>query len=391
MAWPIPVLSTPQRPAPVGKGMWFFTFVATLALGASTLAMMWPHEKSTHTPSFWMLVIGAPICTFALIFGLRLRRWESQHLLAEEGELEQARLNGMWRAWATRYVPVVQAATFFPSGVEVDQLLADGPALPCNIKRAAALGWPSTQLVRGRCATLLNLVAERFKDNLTASRLVEVTLVLADASRHQQEQWLGEARTALLAAAPAVAFDISVATSADCVAWIDENVDQAELPARLIVCAQLWPDDGEADFSEAAAALLFAPRTQRKGCRRPLSELPVLRVLRPMTSESATLAVDVRQMLDLQVMDKPISRAWTTACDLTTEADLLQALQLPAPLNRQLDRVIGSPGPVSAWVAFAIAVEAGWQDMNYQLFAWGTPGNGKTHVCAIAPALSKGH
>ncbi len=402
MPWPIPDVAAIARPQPIRIGRWMLVFVAVMGLGAGATLLLWPQGRPTNEVGFWLFLIGLPLTVFALVFGLRLTKWERGQLLAEESEQECRRLDLLWRNWARRDLSVVRAQAFLPIGPAPGELAAAGAHLPVNALRSVGFPWAGEAKADSRYTTVLNLVADRFTDVLAELQSVEVRLVLDDVSLAQEAQeenearWSTKTKQLLEASAPGVSVDVHVAGAhpTDCVAWMEEGFDVDEMPARLVIAAQIWPDTGERVFSEGAAALLLKPRTASRRDRAAHRCIASAHLLRPMASSSGTIAADVCQLLDMQGKPGVLPRAWLSGCTPQDRAAFLTVLcssgeDKPAVLP--LDDVMGFPGPVSGWIALAIALETAGQDSEGQLVAWHTPGSDRTHLCVAAPSIPGGN
>jgi len=396
MPWPIPDVAAISRPQPIGIGSWLLVFVAVMGLGAGATLLLWPQGRPTNEVGFWLLLIGLPVIVFALVFGLRLTKWERGQLLAEESEQECRRLDLLWQNWARRDLSVVRAQAFLPIGPAPGELAAAGANLPVNALRSVGFPWAGEATADSRYTTLLDLIADRFADVLAELQSVEVRLVLDDVSLAQEAQWGTKTKHLLEAAAPGVSVDIQVSGSlpTDCLAWMEEGFDVDVMPARLIIAAQIWPDTGERVFSEGAAALLLKPRTASRRDRAVHRCIAPAHLLRPMVSSSGTISADVRQLLDMQGRPGVLPRVWLSGCTQQDQAAFLTVLcslgeDKPAVLP--LDDVMGFPGPVSGWIALAIALETAGQDSEDQLVAWHTPGSDRTHLCVAVPSKPGGN
>lgn len=395
MPWPIPDVTAITRPQPIGIGSWLLVLVAVMGLGAGATLLLWPQGRPTNEVGFWLLLIGLPLSVFALMFGLRLTKWERGQLVAEESEQECRRLDLLWRDWASRDLSVVRAQAFLPIGTEPGELATAGANLPVNALRPIGFPWAGETKADSRYTTLLDLIVDRFADVLAELQSVEVRLVLDDVSLAQEAQWSAKAKHLLEAAVPGVSVDIHDAGShpTDCLEWMEEGFDVDEAPARLVIAAQIWPDTGKRVFSEGAAALLLKPRTAGRRNRAAHRCIAAAHLLRPMTSSSGTIAADMRQMQGMQGRPGVLPRVWLSGCTQQDRAALLTVLcssgeDKPAVLP--LDDVMGFPGPVSGWIALAIALETAARDSEDQLVAWHTPGSDRTHLCVAVPSKPGG-
>ncbi|APR35971.1 hypothetical protein BTO02_11685 [Paraburkholderia sp. SOS3] len=387
MSWPIPTLATIERPQPVSARVWLPALLVVAAATAAAVLTMWPHDRSTHTTAFWALLIGAPVCACGLLFGWRLNAWEQQQLIAEESEREKQRLESLWRDWCRRCLPVVHAAAFLPRSIDAASLRDRDAMLPVNTNRATGFDWAKGKTAAERRSALLARIAARFEDRLSACREFTLTLILDEASLAEEAAWQAEARRMFERTVPGVEFEVDMATATDCAEWIEQYIDVDELPARLIVAAQLWSGDGGQAFSEGAAAILFGSRANGYGREGAPIAPAAGYVLRPMTTGDETLKADLAQLMEMQLTTERLTHVWFTGCGDAFEVATTASLSSPETriVERLVDSFIGLPGPVSGWIALSLALEAGESIRDSQLIACRQAGAQPARLCVVAP------
>jgi hypothetical protein len=354
--------------------------------------MLWPRNQSTQTMTFWVLLIGAPACACGVLFGWRLNRWEQEQLSAEESEREIERVGSLWRDWCRHALPVDHAAGFLPQAVDAGSIGDHDVALPVNANRAEGFDWAKNKTGAQRRSALLGRIAARFEGRLTGFREIALTLVLDDVSLADESTWKTEARRIFEEAVPGVDFNVDVAMAADCAEWIEQYIDVDELPARLIVAAQVWSGEGHHDFSEGAAAILFGSRTAGSG-RSGTSAAPAAGyLLRPMTTGDETLKADLSQLVKMQVMPDRLTHIWFTGCGDAFEVATSASLSSPETkvVDGLVDSLAGLPGPVSGWIALSLALEAGKSIPYPQLVVCRQKGRDQTRLCVVVPAEFEG-
>ncbi|MBK3842811.1 hypothetical protein [Paraburkholderia aspalathi] len=372
--------------------MWFPVLLALTAAVAVAVLKLWPEGKSTQTAIFWFLLIGAPSAAVCPVFGWRLNRWEQEQLTAEESEREKMRVESLWRDWCRRSLPVAHAEAFLPQAVNGTKLADRDAQLPVNINRSAGFDWAKDKTGEQRRLDLLGLIAARFKNRLEGTHEVALTLILDRASFAHEASWKTEAKRIFEAVVPGVEVNVDASLATDCVDWIEQHIDSDELPARLIVAAQVWLGEGDHAFSEGAAAILFAPRTV--GFERiTASSAPVVGyVLRPMTTESETLKADLSQLVEMQVAPDSVTHAWFTGCDDAFEVATVGSISSPETkvVDRLVDSFAGLPGPVSGWIALSLALDAAKSIPDQQLVVWHQTGGDQPRLCVVAPGEFEG-
>jgi hypothetical protein len=381
MPWPIPVFSEIERPTPISLRVWL-PMLAAIASGAvGAVLLLWPHGKPTNTFQFWGALVGAPLVGCALVFGLRLNRWEGEQTFAEESEKELDRLGAMWRNWTRRHLCVVDVAAFPAATDEIARFAEVNIDLPTNTDRNIAFGWAKGHAAAFRRTRLIHLVARRFGDALRTRRELVVTLMLDDTSLTQAEAWTQRVRRIFGRMLPGVMLHVEVQSATGGVRWITHLVDRIDPTTRLVIAAQLWTSEyDDQTFSEGAAAFLIDPGEAKAGS-----------IFRPMTSTRDTLETGLAQIGQIQMSPDRLKHVWVTGCE-DDESSIIPAALTPDPrdgaVDRLLDGLLGNPGPASGWVALAIAMEA-MRGAGPQLVTWREPGSESLYLCTISPMPQK--
>lgn len=379
MSWPIPVFSKIERPKPISPRVWLPTLVAIASGAAGAVLLLWPHGKLTNTFQFWGTLVGAPLVACTLSFGLRLNHWEYQQTGAEESELEQQRLMGLWRDWCRRHLHIIQIAAFLPVTDRIASFSDAKAELPVNVHRTVGFAWGKGRSAAFRRTRLLHLIAVRFVDALRGRREVIVTLMLDDASLEQTEAWTARVQRIFSRAAPEVIFRVEARPAGGGAQWLAQQVDVVDAVPRLVIAAQIWlNDEAKSTFSEGAAALLIDPDATQTGS-----------VFRPMTTARETLETGLAQLRQMQLAPDFPTHVWSSGCDdesVTVCSALTSDPRFPV-VERLLDGIVGKPGPASGWIALATALEAS-QVAGPQLVAWREPESDPLHLCMVALAPS---
>jgi hypothetical protein len=307
-----------------------------------------------------------------------LDRWEGEQTDAEEMEREQQRLGGLWQEWTRRNLRVVGVAAFPAATDEIDRFAGAKIELPTNSDRIIAFDWSKGRSAAIRRTNLLHLVATRFAASLRATREVAITLMLDDVSLKQAEIWVKRTKRIFGYFIPGVSFHIETHPATSGVQWLTQHVDRIETITRLVVAAQLWTDEAnENEFSEGAAAFLIEP-----GVTKTAS------ILRPMMTARDTLETDLAQIKEIQMSSDRIKHVWFSGCT-DDESTAVRSAMTPDPtdmaVEHLLDRLLGNPGPVSGWIALAIAMEA-MRGGGPQLVAWRESKSESLCLCTILPA-----
>lgn len=385
MPWPIPELPPPKPPRPIDWRIWLMAFFAILGLGVAAILFMWPRGRETYSETFWILLFGLPSSFFLVLFGLRLNRWEQEKLEYEEVACENNRLMSMWRRWTNGHVEVVHATTILGGISNTEGWERPDAALPVNLDRPCGIAVISSMDEDQRRKTLFELILDRLLEHLVQTHKLEVVLLLDEKCFDDRAKWEEVARTAFLQPGCRVAVE-TLAAPTDLTS-LQTQIDAEATPAKLFVACQLWHDAQAKPYSEGVAAILFQRKARSSHLRQ--SDVPSTgrRVLRPMVSGLDEFKGDFRQLLDMQLANEKVEYVWLSGLgDEMCSAAQVEAGNHPVTEGacvRNVDAVLGIPGPVSSWIALALALDIGSRTGYPQLVAVGDSGT-RALMCAVA-------
>ncbi|MDE1180312.1 hypothetical protein [Paraburkholderia sp.] len=359
---------------------------------AAVVLTTWPKEQSTHVMWFWIKLIGVPIGIFTLLIGMRIRRWTSQRVIAEESEREKGRIQALWKSWCCRSVSVSSAFALLPIDISAVELAESSLDHPVSRQQSLTFQWAhhmSFDAKRGRIAQRLT---ERLASGVVGERYLQIALVIDATSSSDEAAWKSVMDRALKTAAPELKFNIIGGRPRESATWVESIID-SDSPSGCDACAviavQLQPDDTRviADdqdellaSSECAAVIIFGGKDPAKA-RASLH--------RPLSFDGDSVARNLIQLRNTQLTANNPSHIWLTGCDDAFSFDVLQVFNGDAHrglIERDIDHLIGLPGPVSHWIALAIAIENAAQATTSQIVAWRETSTSQYHVCVVAPA-----
>ncbi|KGC70200.1 hypothetical protein DP57_5997 [Burkholderia pseudomallei] len=377
MPWPIPVFSKVEYPKPISFRVWVPPLIALAAGTAGAVLLLWPHGKPTQTIQFWSLLIGAPLIACAFAFGVRLNPWEHDQTVAEETEQEQQRIMGLWRTWCRRKLYIVSAAAFLPVEEEATSFSGARADLPVNLDRTIGFTWARNRSLAVRRTRLIHLVGMHFSEVIRGRQKILVTLMLDSASNEHADIWTERVQRVFKRFVPDVVIQVETQVATGAAQWLTKQVDLVHVEPRLVIAAQMWPDD-EVDhaFSEGGAALLIDPSNGQAGY-----------IFRPMTSTADTLETDMQQLVQMQIGADRVGYAWFTGCpdDSITITGVLSSDPKAPLIGRSVDHIVGLPGQASNWIALATAVEASNENEQH-VVAWREPGDESLYLCMVGGA-----
>lgn len=379
MPWPIPEFEPVKYPKRISWRFWLPTLAVIAAGAAGAVLMLWSRGKPTNTVQFWAVLVGAPLVACALAFGPRLNRWEKDQTEAEERERDQQRVKGLWRDWTRRHLRIADVVAFPAATDRIEKFAEVKIDLPTNKGRPVEFEWANDRTAAFRRTRLLRLVARRFAETLRGRREVVVTLMLDKTSLDQSATWSQQAKHTLRRLVPGVIFHVEARLATDAVPWITERVDHVDPTVRLVIAAQLWPDDEAVHaFSEGAAAFLIDPAASQAGS-----------IFRPMEEVRSTLDIGLGQITQIQMPPGRVTPMWFTGGEDEESTPVRSALTADPKESAAgclLDSYLGMPGPAGGWIALAIAMDA-IRGAGPQLVAWREPGPeaDPLYLCTVSP------
>ncbi|WP_250440425.1 hypothetical protein [Caballeronia sp. AZ1_KS37] len=196
-------------------------------------------------------------------------------------------------------------------------------------------------------------------------------LLLDEQSLNESDTWKLAAQLALASERRRVTVQVMPASAS--MSNLQDRIDSEIAPATLFVAFQLWHDAKGKPFSEGGAAILLRAKARPDPLRPASVGLKGVHIFRPMHSLSEHFKEDLFQLLDIQLVSKKAANFWLSAIgDDARGAVQVEAGNHPATGEasvRDLDAVLGTVGPASAWVALAIALEIGLKSEAPQLLA----------------------
>lgn len=394
MSWPVPKLSAIKRPEPFPLRVWLPVSLTFAAASAALVLRSWPAGKATRDILFWGELVGVPIIVACLVLGWKLVPWQREQLLAEEAEREHARIKLLWSTWSRRHLVIRHVATFLPVKESAIELGRTGTELPVNLQRAVGFAWLKPDTDESRFMRILYLIADRLRPALEGLSAVHVVLLLDTFESTAVDLWTADAAKVFTSAMPGIDISVEAAKAAGCAEWITEQVDTIDGIARLMVAIQLW-DAGDApgNFSEGAVGILIEPSAHaKKPVRQGAPEAGS--ILRPMITGSDMLNEALAQLVAVQLEGNRLTHLWFSGCG-EESAVITSTLHQLAPdqrVDRQLDHMIGLPGPVSGWIALGTALEAATEAAGSHLVAWKERDNETIQLCVVTgtPAHESG-
>jgi hypothetical protein len=390
MPWPIPELPSSEPPKSIDWRIWSLIFVAVFGLGSATVVLLWPQGRTTHSVVFWTLVIGVPLCLFAIMFGAKLNDWEQRQLEHEERIRENARLMSLWHDWANRGVFAV-SATCLPGGVDsTEEWEKPDYLLPVNLGRVRPLEWLKSIAAEKRRATIIALIADRFSAQISTLRSLHVLLLLDEKSVEEKAEWEATVRSTL--AAYPIGLSVVCLPASEGLSSLSNSIDQHEVPATLILAGQFWTAGTHPGYSEGVAGILLRA-TQPAARSHDKNEFSCCRLLRPILSEADEVGPDLNSITQFQVVSNAVSGVWLSTLDKEAAFNLRLGISNCSPTKgaaiRDMDGALGIPGPASPWLTLAIAIEMSLRSMKPQLAAILDGASKRSVLCMLLPEMAK--
>jgi len=373
MPWPIPVLRPRPEPTPLRWRNWLATFVLVMTVGAALVLLLWPHDQSTQSGKFWILLFGAPAVVFMGMFGARLTYYEhaklEQDVWAEKREL----LDNEWAQWGRRCLRIQASCVFSSAGGQIDQWVQKDRELPVNLGRSLTLGWSFAYSAEQWVTHLLELVIERLGEHIERIKDLLVVEILVDPGTFAalRDTAFDSAKTLdgiLVKRAIKLPLTVKMLSESG-LERLYHCVDQHFTAPLLLIAGQRATDANS--YSEGAVSLLIGTTDHRA----PTAESHV-RVYRPMLSNVEALYADLGQVRRIQGGADNDADIWDTGLDKHALGTIRKASSDAGgghvanerdTLENNLDEVAGLAGPLSGWVALGLAIQAATRRQRSQL------------------------
>lgn len=387
-----PEQSTPDTPP--SRVAWTIVFFVIVLGGVFSVLLLWPTEKATRTPWFWICVTVFPVGIAALVVLRRFSLYEGDRLdaiawnearekyLAEQFERESRPLAILAAAYRfssndtedgfaqilagttkleSRSVPKPDTRPMKVRWFATPSKTEKGAPFATDEKRQkAVLPWAFDALLKQLRTPLLSL-----PDELPITiRIVTPDLTKANEIRDDwRDAW---------ASAGLKPREICVSDAADLMTvdtWLDQVNLERERGARLIVMVRLStiiqsvPSDGSAEV--ATAVLLAPPATQEKFKLEPIAWLH-----RPNSTMDCSVDVGLNRALQWgSARPDDLKRIWqsglTGDCAVASSAALAKTGIGTRPTV--LDDLIGHAGYAAPWLGLVCAAKAATQNADAQL------------------------
>ncbi|KVR14039.1 hypothetical protein WK13_12270 [Burkholderia ubonensis] len=164
------------------------------------------------------------------------------------------------------------------------------------------------------------------------------------------------------------------------------------MPPTLIIAGQFWTAGVNPGYSEGVAGILMC--SMQPAAQTPdENELNGCRLLRPMLSLTSEIGADLHQATKFQLGHNSILCAWLGALDRGVASALRlemgRCLPTKEAVIRDMDEVLGMPGPASSWLTLAIAVEMSLRSRKPQLAAIYDGASKRSVLCTLLPEMVK--
>lgn len=292
-------------------------------------------------------------------------------------------LREAWTQWSQRHHVATHAVVLAPVASDLRAWFDPDTPLPVNLGRSLSLKWTEALTAEQWVDTLLARVAEAMAPSLRTLRGALTVQVMLDAATGQAlgPAWEGGTRLAAALAGHGIDSPLTLHVQTEPSlhewnAWVDRPF---ETPV-LLIAAQRAADPDAPAFSEGAMAMLFAATNTR-----PPKTASGVCVYRPMACTADTLASDLAEVR--RVQGPNATHIWPTGVEARMQGGWLvqEADDADAPIWRgqKMDEVFGLPGPLSAWIALGMAVQAAALLRRGQLVIAGA-GNDAAILCMAA-------
>ncbi len=350
-----------EPPAPLVLGRWFVAALIAAGLGVGLFFLRAADGMpALHALNVWALAL-CPLFVWLLAFAARAYFYGSalgRHAFLEAEAQVAARA---WEGWASRSFSVFANCVVLPDQVSAAALSRGAHGLPPRTKQARRIqGLPAGELARAQeaLALLIGAIAASL-EALPASvelRLRLVTDIAPERFDDLNGLWRRQWRSVTQRPLPTiVALESGLSYQ-----HLEDGLEQAADGLELILVLQM---EGEGEYSDGLAALLIG--TDDSTRRLPMRVTG--RLLRPMPLEMTRLESDLGLFLDTQVDARQAgglladSAAWQPLLGRIVPTAQAHGIAYPAERSQVIESLVGVPGPCSAWLMAALAVEMAQQ------------------------------
>ena len=293
-----------------------------------------------------------PFGAWILFFCIRLWLW-GKNIDEHNFHLKEAeRAQKEWKAWAERYLAVVESCVFLPDTFTVSCLHNE---LPVSSGLTKKINYLAENNIMHNAIEVLLRGTEESLSGLSSDLSLRVTLV-TDMPAEESKATFFSVWAILFPqlSAPSV----NVHTTAFSMNWADERLKQPELSVDLILVMQLKGSDEDTCSDGLAGLLLTSDDVAQK------YQLPHrARLMRPMQIDMNNFQDDITLYLETQTVGCHTSRVLSDSCCWATMTPLLMKIGRehgtswkPAG-NMVLEQWSGIPGPAAPWLLTAIAAD----------------------------------
>ncbi|MGV6398096.1 hypothetical protein ACTUVN_004605 [Pseudomonas caspiana] len=354
MGWDRQPPQLAKTPAPLSLGRWVVAAAGTVLVGI-LLFLLHASEQLPQLQAFniWALA-ASPLLICVLAFGARAYLYggavSHQQFLDEEAQAAQE----AWADWGQRSMAVHASCVLLPDQVCASALVQGLPPRTGQARRILEL--PVSKQDRAQAA--LKLLLPALAPALEAlPKEIELRLtLLSDVDPNQydtlrealQRNWAG-ASPRSLPAMVSLADELSHQ-------WIEDKLKSASPAFELLIVLQV---QGEAAYSDGLAAMLLSSDHLAKALNIPVQSV----LSRPMPLDIDKLDVELPVFLQtqtsaLQATGLLADRAeWQKTMAKVMSASFVQGASLKPEQQWVMETVCGFPGPLSGWLATALAVE----------------------------------
>jgi hypothetical protein len=384
MRWCVPNAVELQAGTPPPVWLYLALYLLIELIAVALTVLLWPKGQSTLSGEFWLDVFVAPTL---LAIGL------SCVVYSKAAEILQCKANwwnllcqnrfSRWQHWARAHLVLLDSAVLTAEKDLAQRMLGLEPPPPLNPENALQLIGFEAAVNKGRQEQVIERLFTSVADTIKrASPKSSLEVLLHAADEDQKVSVANLWRKLELPGQPQIKYLSLDAELPLLNTWFSE---QESPDFRLVIAFQLHDGEHTSEFSEAAVAMLFTTPTvfarskdlKARAC-----------IMRPIFAEPDTVDAALTTLLRAeQAPKKKVRQLWFTRLDkLMKIATVGAARDAELSVREQdLDRAIGLPGPVTAWLIQALAAKMVQHNQGAQLITTRQRNGAALNLVSVVP------
>jgi len=367
MQWSMP--DVPEQETPEPPPVWLFVvlYVAMELAAVALTVFNWPKGQPTMTGTFWACVLLLPTLLWVTVGAAFVAPYEDARNDSDWWNLLRQYRTAYWQQWAHGHMWLMDSVVLTPEDALAERMLGLEGLPPTNPGKALVLPRTETTRARARLDSLFEQLLTPLATTVRRLTRLETPYVVLqvgddDCSADLLHVW----KRLSLPDSLRVTWLAPDEPSPLAEHWFGEEIPGC----RLVIACQLQTPESEPPCSETAVALLLSNPDAVTRARLKLK--PQAWIFRPIVAESDAVDEALATLLSAgQASSGKIRHCWYSRLGRIVRNATMFAVN-EAGLNvmmQDVDRALGNPGPVNAWLLQAMAAQMVQHGQGAQLVA----------------------